>query len=76
PLTHQPKNRYPLHDSTLLSPSTTPITPTLNKSYHPKNPIIITPSNPHSIFSRYHLKYLHHPKKSYRQPQHIHTISP
>lgn len=74
-LTDEAKKDYGLEDWTVVSASSAAMTATLKKSYDRKKPIIITGWNPHWMFSRYDLKYLDDPKKSFGEAEEIHTIS-
>ncbi|ASB91165.1 glycine/betaine ABC transporter [Bacillus sonorensis] len=74
-LTGQAMKDYKLDDWTLISASGAAMTATLKKKYDRKKPIIITGWTPHWMFSRYDLKYLDDPKKSYGTAEQIHTIT-
>ncbi|MEC1604015.1 glycine betaine ABC transporter substrate-binding protein [Bacillus halotolerans] len=74
-LTDQALKDYNLDDWTLISSSSAAMTATLKKSYDRKKPIIITGWTPHWMFSRYKLKYLDDPKKTYGSAEEIHTIT-
>ncbi|MBT2625920.1 glycine/betaine ABC transporter [Bacillus sp. ISL-32] len=74
-LTDQAMKDYDLNDWTLVSASSAAMTATLKKSYDRKKPIIVTGWTPHWMFSRYKLKYLDDPKKSYGEAEQIHTIT-
>ncbi|AWB43712.1 glycine/betaine ABC transporter [Paenibacillus sp. CAA11] len=65
---------YGLSDWKLIEGSGAAMTATLDKAIKNKEPIIITGWTPHWMFSKYDLKYLDDPKKSYGEAEEIHTV--
>ncbi|CAM3487545.1 glycine/betaine ABC transporter [Saccharibacillus sp. WB 17] len=66
---------YGLNDWTLIEGSGAAMTATLDKAIKKEDPIVITGWTPHWMFSKYDLKYLEDPKKSYGDAEEIHTIA-
>jgi len=66
---------YGLSDWTLVEGSGAAMTATLDKAIKKEDPIVITGWTPHWMFSKYDLKYLEDPKKSYGEAEEIHTIA-
>jgi len=66
---------YGLSDWTLVEGSSAAMTATLAKAIRNEEPIIITGWTPHWMFSKYDLKYLDDPKKSFGDAEEIHTIA-
>lgn len=66
---------YELSDWKLVEGSSAAMTATLDKAIKKKKPIIITGWTPHWMFSKYDLKYLEDPKKTFGEAEEIHTIA-
>ncbi|WP_172251970.1 glycine betaine ABC transporter substrate-binding protein [Saccharibacillus deserti] len=66
---------YGLSDWTLVEGSGAAMTATLDKAIKKKDPIVVTGWTPHWMFSKYDLKYLEDPKKSFGEAEEIHTIA-
>ncbi|MCQ4086730.1 glycine/betaine ABC transporter [Saccharibacillus sp. JS10] len=66
---------YGLSDWNVIESSSAAMTATLDKAIKKKDPIIVTGWTPHWMFSKYDLKYLEDPKKSYGDAEEIHTIA-
>lgn len=66
---------YGLSDWNLVEGSGAAMTATLDKAIKKEEPIVITGWTPHWMFSKYDLKYLEDPKKSYGEAEEIHTIA-
>lgn len=66
---------YGLSDWNLVEGSGAAMTATLAKAIKKEEPIVITGWTPHWMFSKYDLKYLEDPKKSYGEAEEIHTIA-
>ncbi|WP_037283526.1 glycine betaine ABC transporter substrate-binding protein [Saccharibacillus sacchari] len=66
---------YGLSDWNLVEGSGAAMTATLDKAIKKEDPIVITGWTPHWMFSKYDLKYLEDPKKSYGEAEEIHTIA-
>ncbi|WCT57029.1 glycine betaine ABC transporter substrate-binding protein [Paenibacillus kyungheensis] len=73
--THKAIEDYKLTDWTLVEGSSAAMTATLDKAIKNEEPIIITGWTPHWMFSKYDLKYLDDPKKSYGDAEEIHTLA-
>lgn len=65
---------YDLTGWTLVEGSGAAMTATLDKAIKNQKPIIVTGWTPHWMFSKYDLKYLEDPKKSFGEAEEIHTI--
>ncbi|ANF35193.1 glycine/betaine ABC transporter [Bacillus sp. NEAU-CP5] len=74
-LTDEAVKDYGLKDWNVVTASSAAMTATLKKSYDRKKPIIVTGWTPHWMFSRYKLKFLDDPKKTYGTAEQIHTIT-
>ncbi len=74
-LTAQAMEDYELSDWTLSESSSAAMTAALDKAYKKEEPIVITAWTPHWMFNTYDLKYLDDPKKTYGEPEEIHTIA-
>ncbi|WP_322903017.1 glycine betaine ABC transporter substrate-binding protein [Paenibacillus sp. SGZ-1009] len=72
--THKAMEDYGLSDWTLVEGSSAAMTATLDKAIRNQEPIIVTGWTPHWMFSKYDLKYLDDPKKSYGDAEEIHTL--
>jgi glycine betaine/proline transport system substrate-binding protein len=72
---HKALQDYELNDWTLVEGSGAAMTATLDKAIKTKSPIIITGWTPHWMFSKYDLKYLEDPKKSFGEAEEIHTMA-
>jgi glycine betaine/proline transport system substrate-binding protein len=59
---------------TVQTSSGAAMTQALADAYENKEPIIITGWSPHWMFSKYDLKYLEDPKKSFGDAEHINTV--
>ncbi|KKO51079.1 glycine betaine ABC transporter substrate-binding protein [Paenibacillus sp. DMB20] len=66
---------YGLSDWKLVEGSGAAMTATLAKAIKNEEPIIITGWTPHWMFSKYDLKYLEDPKKTYGEAEEIHTLA-
>ncbi|MDO3408606.1 glycine betaine ABC transporter substrate-binding protein [Saccharibacillus sp. CPCC 101409] len=66
---------YGLDDWTLVEGSSAAMNAALDKAIKKEDPIIVTGWTPHWMFSKYDLKYLEDPKKSYGEAEEIHTIA-
>lgn len=66
---------YGLTDWKLIEGSGAAMTATLAKAIKKEEPIIITGWTPHWMFSKYDLKYLEDPKKTFGEAEEIHTIT-
>lgn len=66
---------YGLSDWKLVEGSGAAMTATLAKAIKNEDPIIITGWTPHWMFSKYDLKYLEDPKKTYGEAEEIHTLA-
>lgn len=66
---------YKLVNWKLIEGSSTAMTAVLDKAIKNKEPIIITGWTPHWMFTKYDLKYLDDPKKTYGEAEEIHTIA-
>lgn len=66
---------YGLTDWKLIEGSGAAMTATLAKAIKKEEPIIITGWTPHWMFSKYDLKYLEDPKKTFGEAEEIHTIA-
>lgn len=66
---------YGLSDWTLVEGSGAAMTAMLDKAIKNQSPIIITGWTPHWMFSKYDLKYLDDPKKSFGEAEEIHTFT-
>ncbi|MEW4368544.1 glycine betaine ABC transporter substrate-binding protein [Paenibacillus sp. JQZ6Y-1] len=73
--THKAIEDYGLSDWTLVEGSSAAMTATLAKAIRDQQPVIITGWTPHWMFSKYDLKYLDDPKKSYGDAEEIHTLA-
>ncbi len=73
--THKAIEDYGLSDWTLVEGSSAAMTATLAKAIRNQEPIIVTGWTPHWMFSKYDLKYLEDPKKSYGDAEEIHTLA-
>lgn len=65
---------YDLKDWKLVESSSAAMTATLDKAIRNEEPVIITGWTPHWMFTKYDLKYLDDPKKTYGESEGIHTI--
>ncbi|MFD0617612.1 glycine betaine ABC transporter substrate-binding protein [Paenibacillus sp. GCM10027629] len=72
---HKALQDYQLTDWSLVEGSGAAMTATLDKAIKQQSPIIITGWTPHWMFSKYELKYLEDPKKSFGEAEEIHTIA-
>lgn len=70
-LTDEAVKDYGLKDWNVVTASSAAMTATLKKSYDRKKPIIVTGWTPHWMFSRYKLKFLDDPKKTYGTAEQI-----
>ena len=59
---------------TVQTSSGAAMTQALKDAYENEEPIIITGWSPHWMFSKYDLKYLDDPKKSFGESEHINTV--
>lgn len=66
---------YKLDSWKLVEGSSTAMTAMLDKAVKNKEPIIVTGWTPHWMFTKYDLKYLDDPKKTYGEAEEIHTIA-
>ncbi|WP_213620071.1 glycine betaine ABC transporter substrate-binding protein [Paenibacillus sp. J22TS3] len=66
---------YNLKDWKLIEGSSTAMTAMLDKAIKNKEPIIVTGWTPHWMFTKYDLKYLDDPKKTYGEAEEIHTLA-
>ncbi|USB34057.1 glycine betaine ABC transporter substrate-binding protein [Paenibacillus sp. YPG26] len=66
---------YKLDSWELVEGSSTAMTAMLDKAIRNKEPIIITGWTPHWMFTKYNLKYLEDPKKTYGESEEIHTLA-
>lgn len=72
--TKQAFKDYGLDKWKLQSSSGSAMTAALDKAIKNKEPIVITGWKPHWMFSKYDLKMLKDPKKSYGEAEDVHTI--
>ncbi|MFB5267001.1 glycine betaine ABC transporter substrate-binding protein [Paenibacillus enshidis] len=73
-LTANAMKDYDLSDWTLIEGSPAAMTAALDDAIKKQEPIVVTGWSPHWMFNKYELKYLKDPKKSYGDPEEIHTI--
>ena len=62
-------------DYTVQTSSGAAMTQALSDAYKKKEPIVLTGWSPHWMFSKYDLKYLKDPKKSFGGAEHIDTVA-
>ena len=72
--TNQALKDYSL-DLELVQSSEAAMMTALDKAYREKKSIVITGWSPHWMFSKYDLKYLEDSKKSFGEPEQIHTVA-
>lgn len=66
---------YDLKGWKLVESSSAAMTATLDKAIRNQDPVIITGWTPHWMFTKYDLKYLDDPKKTFGEAEEIHTIA-